>query len=261
MTLKFLSFLDKEIRPKINQIKSPYQETMLETLKDANILYFRNFDIDKVDHGDDETEVENLDLPFEKVIFETDAAGFFLVNHMTVKGGRGLVVGFAVHEVEPKIYNMTVVDAIPHEDGGGIRYGLHSYIGKRDGNSDDYKTFLRAFSGILNDLKKKSFASESINERFKLKPKSGTQFLKYKKIVHVFPHKTKTATGILGREIEWSHRWEVAGHWRAIKGLGKNRNGEYVIENFTWVRPHEKGPDKAELIKKTRIIHADSVNS
>lgn len=55
-----------------------------------------------------------------------------------------------------------------------------------------------------------------------------------------------------GEPIEWKHSWEVIGHWRAISGIGKNRNGDYLEINRTWINPCIKG--KGELIKKIRII-------
>lgn len=57
-----------------------------------------------------------------------------------------------------------------------------------------------------------------------------------------------TPTGI----IDWSHRWEVRGHWRRVKGLGKDRAGDYVVRGFTWVRDFVKGPADLPLVTKTR---------
>lgn len=51
-----------------------------------------------------------------------------------------------------------------------------------------------------------------------------------------------------------SHRWEVRGHWRSISGLGKDETGNYIVRGLTWVAAHEKGPEQARLVKKTRLI-------
>lgn len=57
---------------------------------------------------------------------------------------------------------------------------------------------------------------------------------------------------IIGEPLLWHHSWEVMGHWRNVNGLGKDRNGQYILNGKTWVKPCIKG--NGELIKKTRII-------
>lgn len=52
--------------------------------------------------------------------------------------------------------------------------------------------------------------------------------------------------------IDWRHSWEVLGHWRSVKNIGKNRDGEYGIIGKTWVNPCVKG--NGELIKKIRLF-------
>lgn len=56
----------------------------------------------------------------------------------------------------------------------------------------------------------------------------------------------------LPRDPEWKHSWECIGHWRKVKSVGKDRNGEYNQLGRTWVNPCIKGD--GELIKKIRVI-------
>ena len=56
------------------------------------------------------------------------------------------------------------------------------------------------------------------------------------------------------REIEWSHRWSVRGHWRDHGGIGKDRDDNYCIEGKTWVKSHAKGPEDKLVIKKQRLV-------
>lgn len=51
---------------------------------------------------------------------------------------------------------------------------------------------------------------------------------------------------------EYSHRWEVRGHWRQIKSVGFGPDGE-VISGKTWVHEHVKGPEEKEIVKKIRV--------
>lgn len=57
-----------------------------------------------------------------------------------------------------------------------------------------------------------------------------------------------------GGKIDWSHRWEVRGHWRRVATVGKDRTGEYTVKGFTWVEQHTRGPDEAPLVVKTRVV-------
>jgi hypothetical protein len=87
---------------------------------------------------------------------------------------------------------------------------------------------------------------------------------KIKEVIHVVPKSLKDSVSIPGKTIDWSHRWEVRGHWRMlpIEGtdtpdltrVGKNRDGEFLSAGYTWVSDHVRGPETVPLIKKTRIV-------
>lgn len=53
--------------------------------------------------------------------------------------------------------------------------------------------------------------------------------------------------------VDWQHRWQVCGHWRTVKGIGKDQQGN-PVRGFTWVNEHVKGPDDKPLILKTRVV-------
>jgi hypothetical protein len=58
----------------------------------------------------------------------------------------------------------------------------------------------------------------------------------------------------LQRDVDWSHQWEIRGHWRVCETIGKDRDGIYQVEGYTWVKNHIKG--KGILVKKARIFNA-----
>ena len=65
----------------------------------------------------------------------------------------------------------------------------------------------------------------------------------------------KTSTRLAESDgVDFSHRWQVRGHWRKIAGIGKNREDEYTVSGYTFVCEHEKGPDHLPVIKKTRVV-------
>lgn len=57
-----------------------------------------------------------------------------------------------------------------------------------------------------------------------------------------------------GKTIDYSHRFAVRGHWRRVSGIGKDRQGNYCIQGYTWVVDSIKGPEDKPLINKTRVI-------
>jgi hypothetical protein len=75
-----------------------------------------------------------------------------------------------------------------------------------------------------------------------------------RKIVYICSKNKKEELIKKGLKIDWTHRWEVRGHWRDISGLGKDRAGDYCVEGKTWVTEHVKGPEDQPFIKKTRIL-------
>jgi hypothetical protein len=104
----------------------------------------------------------------------------------------------------------------------------------------------------LNSKKSKTGLVRT-NERIKIRSGEESRIHKIKSIVYIKDYNSKTED-FQSRDIDWSHRWSVRGHWRKVDSIGKNRAGEYVISGWTWVTEHEKGPDEAPLITKTRIV-------
>lgn len=95
--------------------------------------------------------------------------------------------------------------------------------------------------------------------RSKVRVDGVNHHVKIKEIIHIRP-KTQSANSeeFESREIDWSHRWEVRGHWRKISGIGKDREGAYKIGGHTWVVPHQKGPDHLPVVRKLRVLNPQS---
>ncbi len=78
-------------------------------------------------------------------------------------------------------------------------------------------------------------------------------------VVHIYPERAKprksyaVSTGIAN--FEHTHRFDRSGHFRRIKGIGKDQTGTYGIEGLTWVKNHIVGSDDKPYIPKTRVIH------
>lgn len=108
---------------------------------------------------------------------------------------------------------------------------------------------------LLDRLKREATGVEHTRERVKLGAGHHKRVATFRRVVHVRPKSQTSTSSVPGtRAIDWTHRWAVRGHWREIKGLGKDRDGNYCVENMTWVSEYEKGPEDAPLVKKTRVV-------
>lgn len=80
--------------------------------------------------------------------------------------------------------------------------------------------------------------------------KTTKQTFKVERPVYIYVDKKPTVKGKATLDtyksmgVERSSSWFVRGHWRKLDApnkRGKNAQGEYVIEGFTWVLPHKCG--------------------
>lgn len=112
---------------------------------------------------------------------------------------------------------------------------------------------------LIERLRREKTGVESVRQRLEIGTGNEKRVAKIRRIIHVCPkaQTSKYAEGT-GREIDWSHRWLVRGHWRALPGrLGKDREGRYCVKDWTWTKDHEKGPEGLPLIApKTRVVAA-----
>ena len=105
----------------------------------------------------------------------------------------------------------------------------------------------------LDRLSKEKLGLESVRVKTTIGGGKDKRPHRINEVIHVRP-KTQAVGGSGTREIDWSHRFEVRGHWRACSGIGKDRAGMYCVNNFTWVSEHVRGPEHLPLIKKTRLV-------
>lgn len=109
----------------------------------------------------------------------------------------------------------------------------------------------------INRLNDESQGEEKVDKLTVLISKTkGKYEHKIKKIIHIRPKKDQIKSNSeTSNTIDWSHRWFVRGHWRVTEGLGKDREGNYCVEGFTWVKEHVKGPEGKPLVQeKVRFV-------
>lgn len=184
-----------------------------------------------------------LDLPFATCVLESTDKTLFNMDSRDLPAGSSDIQSLLVTEM----------------DGG---YGFLGITEEGDSTwavdpeTDAYKLFMtvtKSFCDFINSKSAKVGQSKT-NIRFKHK---ATGLVKIKKLIHISKLvKDKPIQPGQFRDVDWSHQWEVRGHWRSVGmgKIGKDRNGGYKIKGFTWVQAHFKGPDDKELVKKIRKV-------
>ena len=108
----------------------------------------------------------------------------------------------------------------------------------------------------LGRMEKERLGIESVRVSVKLGEGKTKRIHRIRRVVHVQP-KTRHFSPSYGgsRTIDWTHRFEVRGHWVNLPGkLGKDREGNYCIKDWTWRSNYIKGAEHLPLVKKTRVV-------
>lgn len=112
------------------------------------------------------------------------------------------------------------------------------------------------FYEVFNNLRGEFvLGHEKVNLRARVGQGKARRLVKIKDIVHIVNRiEKRQLLAETSRQIDWSHRWEVMGHWRKFDGIGKDQKGSYCVRGMTWISPHVKGPEDRDLVTKTRFI-------
>jgi hypothetical protein len=100
------------------------------------------------------------------------------------------------------------------------------------------------------DIQTKSFSIGKKMRRGKLIDKLNPYQIIYRKQpIQTTVHPTNAENA----ETDWNFRWKVRGHWRRVKGFGKDQLGN-LKEGFTWIKEFVKGPEDKPLIERPIIL-------
>jgi hypothetical protein len=204
---------------------------------------------------DGEDDIE-LDLPFKMCHFELADRVLYSIIPPDSSGSE--------------VYNTYHVLGVIAIEDSPKEVSLYAHFikikgdGKMEENIMDV-SHLNDIRAILSDVLKivgrGSLGISKPKTMIKYKDSSGKkQQFKLKTVYHI-GGKAKP-DNFDNRGISWdlSHRIDVRGHWRKLSGdkaVGKDRAGERSVPGFTWVLPHQRGPEDAPYVKKVRHIHAD----
>lgn len=209
---------------------------ILKYVKENNILVFSQTDGPILDLEQHDVE---LDAPFKVFSIEmlTDHISIPLPEDLVGENSVGVYIDCILCiETAPKQFKMIALT----KNTRGIHMAAEIYLGP-----------------IVADFIKRLNTEAVGTEGKKIRIPMGTgknSGVTIRKVIHVTPKKEREKYAGGTREVDWSHRWLVRGHWRKVNGIGKDRSGEYCVKEFTWVTEHDKGPDGKPLIRKTRIV-------
>lgn len=230
---KFIKFITQD---------SILQQDFAIGLKDSRFFIFKHYNFNC-------TIDESLDLPFEHCFFEHLSTG--LTPALPNPGYLGKftdaqffhVIGIYANESSPGV--IEIIGCIELSTGQIVPWAS----GMADHPYSD--AIWWALENSLRVLKEgRIFKAQGERIRTKI----NKQVIKINDIIYVGRRNDKTCISRNGRTLEYSHHFEVRGHWRKFDGLGKNREGNRTVPGHTWVRSYEKGDKEAPLIKKIRIV-------
>lgn len=236
-----------------------YESILSNSKKDPETRLFIDFDLFKTKAPTKRSREENINLllraPFKRCVF------------VTPPDQNNIIVTSSINELSPGIFRIEGISLTPPPE-------VKNYAGSEEivhivnidvncltyeitpfkyAKEEDYDIILNVMGGFLSSLIEKDTvlgrSKKSKNPIFRNK-------CKYKNVVFV-TKKQYLATAKKNEPtlVEWSHRWEVMGHWRRCSTVGKDRDGNYCVIGLTWISPHIRG--EGDLVIKTRVVKGD----
>ena len=121
----------------------------------------------------------------------------------------------------------------------------------------DIGRMIQIGANVLDSLNKREVITDHASrpEYYTFKDKNKkTVKIENRPIYYILNKGTKTHGIKTITHLEYSHAFNVIGHWRKLNGKNKglNRQGQRVVEGHTWIKPFVKG--QGELVQRVRIV-------
>lgn len=170
-------------------------------------------------------------------------------------------LGMMVNEIAPNLYDIFMIDdrlvGGNHIKAFSVLRNVPAYRTKETNLKITLALWIRAINtGAIGVEECEDFAL--VPKGNSKKKKKGPHQIR--RIVRIVPKTMKYTIEPVspGGRVDFSHRWEVRGHWRRVSGMGKDRNGDYVIRGLTWVKDCIKGPEEMPVVKKLRWVPGEA---
>src|SRR5438067_1326025 len=168
-------------------------------------------------------------LPFPVCFFEIAGMNPLYTEYGTGSKDTGKVIACLIKEESPNNYSSWCI-LFDYK----LNYCLCAY--KRPDNQGSHRALVK---GISDAISTQEIALEKTSMWIRGGSNKNSRPLvsrQLNEIVRISPaNYAKELTSRFGGRVDWSHQWEVRGHWRKINGIGKDRSGAYTMSGFTWV--------------------------
>lgn len=168
------------------------------------------------------------------------------------------LMGMLINEIAPNLYDIFTLENHAADGGSYNKFAACRNVSGTSPNGSHLQMFFAVWMKAINDG---ALGIETGEDVVMLPKENGKKDGKKKphqirRIVRIVPkNNKKTIEPIMNKgKIDFSHRWEVRGHWRRVSGLGKDREGNYEIRGLTWVKDCVKGPEELPIIQKLRWV-------
>lgn len=232
--------------------RASMHSNMLKTFEARGILVgysgvneYRNFIFMKpLNWSDRSDDIKYMSLPFKKTSFEVYR---YLQFHSLENGVLSFTCGILFEEKSPLEFKITVNIFFIGKNG---EFGFSNNFTT---NPDELRPLLSVY---MKELDRGFFSNKSGEVLRYRDEKRNKKKSVIKDTVYVFRNKKEADdyTKKTGDKTDYSHRFEVRGHWRKIQRMGKCREGCYCTWGYTWVKDFEKGNKNLPLVKKTRLL-------
>lgn len=205
-------------------------------------------------------EPGSLDLPFDSCTFQLGSGKPLWV--LRIEGSESSYCHLEpfwlnVRELKPLEYEfvfsgMSIVDG-KHNEPFFIKITKETSKLPEEAYSSFYLNLVEITRKCLGLLRKK----ETVMGLGQRQPKSEfnvSTAIRPSRIIYISDKNYQSSYLNSFQKINWSTAWEVRGHWRRTEGLGKNREGTYCVDGFTWVIPHLKGDKNSTPINQIRVV-------
>lgn len=224
--------------------KSPiFLDKVNRSINDGNIFYLTNYknQVDFVDDVKNHMEYEKLlTPPFTnmRIVYKTHPI-------YTTNSGRVKVLSINIHEDGPMVVVYSFI--LSHEDmerieipiiKGDWSSGSVQFISSKISLGLSSEILMSCVLSSMYDIhKSKRIGRVTSRSILRETSKVSSKTIRVNSIVVLgsdndrdYKHDGQPC------KIEYTNRFWRMGHWRRLPGkIGKNRNGEYVVNDFTWV--------------------------
>lgn len=212
----------------------------LDELKSARPFVFSFNEGGKVDQILDDDKIPAL--PFKLCSIELEGDGMIYANLTT---GDFWISSYIVKEISPSKYHFYILASLDGIHTTAVVFSDSGFLNKR---------LVAITNSFIQRIATEKTGLCKCNEVVKLK--NSNKGIKNNHKIKSYLYVTNNTNGVsaYGHPVNFTHSFEVRGHWRKIKGIGLDRNGERNVTDATWIRPYVKGDLSQEVITKTRIV-------